>query len=125
MEAQGRAFAMPEESLSVSVRRIRDVAVIDLKGRLIMGEAVDSLNAQVRSVLGAGTKNLAINLGGVSYVDSSGIACMVDATTSAQAAGAQCKFFAASSRVLQLVRITRLDNAFIILADEDSALSSF
>jgi anti-sigma B factor antagonist len=116
---------MTEESLSLNVRHVKNVAVLDLKGRLIMGEAVDRLNAQVANLLAEGSKNLAFNLAGVSYVDSSGIAAMADATTGAQKAGGECKFFAATSRVLQLLRVTRLDTAFIILADEDSAISSF
>ncbi len=125
MEALGRAFAMPEESLSVNVRRVKDVTLIDLKGRLIMGEPVDKLNAEVQNLLKQGAKHLAINLAGVSYVDSTGIASMADATTRAKSAGGECKFFAATSRVLQLLRVTHLDTAFIMLADEDSALSSF
>jgi anti-sigma B factor antagonist len=125
MEALGRAFAMPEESLSLKVRRVKDVTVIDLKGRLIMGEPVDKLNAEVQNLLKQGAKHLAINLAGVTYVDSTGIASMADATTGAKSAGGECKFFAATSRVLQLLRVTRLDTAFIMLADEDSALSSF
>lgn len=116
---------MTEESLSVSVRHIKDVTIIDLKGRLIMGEPVDSLNARVRSLLSEGTKHLAINLAGLTYVDSSGIASMADATTGSKAVGAECKFFAATGRVLQLLRVTHLDTAFIVLADEDSAISSF
>ncbi len=115
----------PEGSLSVRIRRVKDVAIFDMKGRLIMGEPVEMLNAEVRRVLDGGTKNLAINLSGLTYVDSSGIAALVDAITGAQGAGGQCKFFAATSRVLQLLRVTRLDSAFIVLADEDSALSSF
>jgi anti-sigma B factor antagonist len=116
---------MPEESLNIKVRNVNKVAVIDLDGRLIMGEPVDKLSAQIQNLLQSGTKRLAINLGGLTYVDSTGIACMVDAATSAKKAEADCKFFAATSRVLQLLRIARLDSAFVILADEDSAISSF
>ncbi len=119
------AAAMSQESLSLTVRRVKDIAVIDLKGRLIMGEPVDALNAAVAKILGEGTKHLAVNLASLTYVDSTGIASMVDAITGAKAAGGECKFFAATSRVLQLLRVTHLDSAFIVLADEDSALSSF
>ena len=117
--------AMSEESLTLSVRHIKKVTVIDLKGRLIMGEPVDRLNAQVKSLIKEGSKHLAINLAGVSYVDSSGIASMAQATNIARKAGGECEFFAATSRVLQLLRVTRVDSALIVLADEDSALSSF
>lgn len=116
---------MADESLGIKVRKVKEVAVLDLEGRLIMGEPVERLDAQIQSLLAGGTKRLAINLGGLTYVDSTGIACMVDAVSASHKAGADCKFFAATSRVLQLLRIARLDTAFVILADEDSALSSF
>jgi anti-sigma B factor antagonist len=116
---------MPDESLSIKVRQVKDVAVLDLEGRLIMGEPVEKLSAQVQSLLQGGSKRLAMNLGGLTYVDSTGIGCMVDAVSDARKAGAECKFFAATSKVLQLLRIARLDTALVILADEDSALSSF
>jgi anti-sigma B factor antagonist len=116
---------MPEESLSIKVRQVNNVAVLDLEGRLIMGEPVEKLDAQIQRLLGGGAKRLAMNLAGLTYVDSTGIGCMVDAVSDARKAGAECKFFAATSKVLQLLRIARLDTAFVILADEDSALSSF
>jgi anti-sigma B factor antagonist len=116
---------MSEESLTIRVRKVNQVAILDLEGRLIMGEPVEKLDEQVSDLLKAGTKCLAINLGGLTYVDSTGIASMVDAATGAKDAGAKCKFFAATSRVLQLLRIARVDTAFVILADEDSVISSF
>lgn len=116
---------MSEDSFNVTIRHIKDVTLIDVKGRLIMGEPVDTLNEKIQGLLKQGKKYLAINLAGVTYVDSTGIASMADATTGAKEAGGECKFYAATSRVLQLLRVTRLDTAFIILADEDSALSSF
>jgi anti-sigma B factor antagonist len=116
---------MAEESLSIKVRKEGNVMVIDLEGRLIMGKPVENLNARIGGLLKQGTRRLAINLGGLTYVDSSGIASMVDAVTKSKEAQAVCKFFAATGRVLQLLRIARLDTALVILADEDSALSSF
>jgi anti-sigma B factor antagonist len=116
---------MAEESLNIMVRMADRIAVVDLEGRLIMGQPVENLNAQIAGLLKKGTKRLAINLAGLTYVDSSGIACLVDAVSRSKKAQAQVKFFAATSRVLQLLRIARLDTAFVILADEDSALSSF
>jgi anti-anti-sigma factor len=116
---------MPDESLSIKVRQVKDVAVLDLEGRLIMGDPVEKLDTQIQTLVQGGAKRLAMNLAGLVYVDSSGIACMIDAVSGARNAGAECKFYAVTSRVLQLVRIARLQSAFVILADEDSALSSF
>jgi anti-sigma B factor antagonist len=116
---------MAEESLNIKIRKVKKVAVIDLDGRLIMGDPIESLNGQIQELLAGGSKKFAINLGGLTYVDSSGVACMVDTASGIKHAEGECKFFAATSRVLQLLRIARLDTAFVILADEDSALSSF
>jgi anti-sigma B factor antagonist len=116
---------MSEDSFTVTIRHIKDVTLIDVKGRLIMGEPVDTLTEKIQGLFEQGKKYLAVNLAGVTYVDSTGIAVMADATTGAKEAGGECKFYAATSRVLQLLRVTHLDTAFIILADEDSALSSF
>jgi len=116
---------MPEGHMTLLVRVVNDVTVLDLDGRLIMGQPVDLLNAKVRDVLDSGHKNLAINLAGLTYVDSSGVAAMVAAYKEAEKAGTHCKFFAASKRVLQLLRIARLETTFMVHADEDSVLSSF
>ena len=120
-----KIVTQPGEALTVQVRKVNDVAVVDLQGRLIMGEAVDALNARLHELLDSGSKNLAINLAGLSYVDSSGIGCMVSAGTMAQKAGGACKFFAARKRVIQLLRVAHLDTKLVFLADESSALASF
>jgi anti-sigma B factor antagonist len=117
--------AQTGESLTVRVRNVNDVTVVDLSGRLIMGEAIEAVTVQVRDLLGAGTKNLAINLADLTYVDSSGIACLVDLGVQTQKAGGACKFFAAHKRVIQLLRIARIDTKLVFLADESSALASF
>jgi anti-sigma B factor antagonist len=116
---------MPEGHMTLQVRTVNEVTVLDLDGRLIMGQPVDLLTAQVRDVLASGHRNLAINLAGLTYVDSSGIAAMVGAYKEAEKAATHCKFFAASKRVLQLLRIARLETTFLVHADEDSVISSF
>jgi anti-sigma B factor antagonist len=117
--------AQTGEPFTVQVRRANSVAVLDLQGRLIMGEAVEAVHGQVSELLSSGNKNLAINLAGLTYVDSSGIGCLVDVGAQAEKAGGACKFFAARKRVIQLLRIARIDTKLVFLADESSALASF
>lgn len=90
-----------------------------------MGEAVSALNARLLELLNSGARNLAINLADLNYVDSSGIGWLVNADTLARKAGGACKFFAARKRVIQLLRVARIDTKLVFLADESSALSSF
>ena len=115
----------PTSNLGIEVRKVKAATVLDLKGRLIMGEAVESFKTNVREFLAGGGQNLAVNLAGLSYVDSSGISSMVEVTEMAQKAGTDCKYFAATKRVLQLLRIARLDTTIIMHADEASALMNY
>ena len=116
---------MPSTNLTIQVRKVKDVTIIDLKGRLIMGEPVESLSEQIQELLASGARNFAINLAGLSYVDSSGIASMVEVCAAAQKAGTDCKYFAATKRVLQLLRIARLDTTIVMHADETSVLLNY
>jgi anti-sigma B factor antagonist len=111
--------------LTIQVRNVNDVTILDLKGRLIMGEPVDSLKKRIAELLASGRHNLAINLAGLSYVDSSGISSMIEASSMAKKAGTDCKFFAATKRVLQLLRIARLDTTIVMHADEASVLLNY
>jgi anti-sigma B factor antagonist len=115
----------PAAHLTILVRNVNDVTIMDLKGRLIMGEPVDALKKQVADLLSSGRRNLAINLAGLSYMDSSGISSMIEASSMAKKAGTDCKFFAATKRVLQLLRIARLETTIVMHADEASVLLNY
>lgn len=109
--------------LSVRSRAIGNVTVLDLSGRMIMGEAEKALRATVRELIEAGNKNLAFNLSEVKYIDSSGIGCLAAASVSAHRNGVRCRLFAVPNKVMLMLRISRLDTILEILPDEASALS--
>jgi anti-sigma B factor antagonist len=111
--------------MHIVVRKANNITILDLSGSLTRGEAVETLRDQVRGALKAGAANLAINLAQVSYLDSSGIGALVGALTSLEAAGAQCKFFAAPERVVQTLKTVHLEQVLDLFEDEPSALASF
>lgn len=116
---------MSQGPLTVRIRNVKDAVVFDLTGRLIMGEAESSLRAKVRDLLDAGTTKLAFNLSEIKYIDSSGIGCLAAAWTSANKRKARSRLFAVPSKVMLMLKISRLDSILEILADETSALSNW
>jgi anti-sigma B factor antagonist len=116
---------MNQGPLILRIRNIRNVAIIDLTGRLIMGDAEMSLRSTVHELLDGGTRNLAINLAEVKYIDSSGIGSLAAAWTTAKKAGANCRLYAIPKKVMLVLKISRLDSVVKILEDEASALKSF
>ena len=78
-----------------------------------------------RSLLEGGTKNLAINLADIKYIDSSGIGSLAAAWTTSKKMGANCRLFGIPTKVKLMLKISRLDTVFQVLEDEASALSSF
>ncbi len=90
-----------------------------------MGEPVDALRDQVAKLFNSGIRNLAINLTGLTFVDSSGMRAMISIFTSAGECGAKCKFFGASKGVRTLLKMAKLDETLGLFPDEASALASF
>jgi len=111
--------------VTIKVRNVGGVAILDLSGPLKMGEAEEAFRGQVEDLLAKGVANLAVNLAGVPEMDSSGIGSLVRAFSAAKAAGGKCKFFAAPKRVRQTLRMVRMDSVLDLAKDEATALAGF
>jgi anti-sigma B factor antagonist len=118
--------------LKYNVRQTGDVTILDLNGRLSLGEAVAFgpgsgvvLGDTVRELAKKGQKKIVLNLAGVSYVDSSGVGQLVGALTSARNQGGDTKLLKPSSNILLLLKTTKLDTVFDIDDDEAAAIQSF
>jgi anti-sigma B factor antagonist len=103
-----------------------------LTGRLSLGEAVAFgpgsgvvLSETVRELAKKGQKNILLNLAGVSYVDSSGVGQLTGALASANRQGASLKLLSPTTRVLNLLKMSKLDTVFDISEDEATAVASF
>jgi anti-sigma B factor antagonist len=116
--------------LEHKIRRAGDVTIVDLEGRISLTDALWAasgtvLGEVVRGLVKNGERKILLNLDKVTYVDSSGIGELTGALASVQRQGGQLKLSNPSSRVTDLLRITRLDTLFEVMDSEDSAVRSF
>jgi len=119
-------------SLKTNVRQSSDVAILDLNGRLSLGEALAFgpgsglvLSETIRDLTKKGQKKILLNLAGVTYVDSSGVGQLVGALTTARNQAADIKLLKPSAHVLDLLKTTKLYGVFDIQEDETAAIQSF
>lgn len=109
--------------MSISIRRAGSITILDLDGPLKIGESEQQFRQQFQELVDQGARSIAVNLAGVSYMDSSGIGSIVRAFTQAKKAGGRCTFFAPTKPVLQLIQMVRLDSVLDIATDEAAALT--
>ena len=119
-------------ALEQNVRQIGDVAILDLSGRLSLGEALAFgpgsgvvLGQTIRELTKKGQRKILLNLAGVTYVDSSGVGQLMGALTSARNQGGDVKLLKPPSQILDLLKTTKLDTVFDIHEDEPVAIQAF
>ena len=112
-------------SMKVITRQVDGVIVLDLSGRITLGEGSVTLRDAIHDVLGKGSKKILLNLGNISYIDSSGIGELVSAFTSVKNAGGDLKLLNLTKKVHDLLQITKLYTVFDIKDDEAAAIGSF
>ena len=112
-------------SLKLTTRDANDIVVIDLSGRLTMGEACAALRDELRDQIDHGVRKVLLNLGEVSYIDSAGLGELTAAFTSMRNRGGALKLLNLTKRVHDLLQITKLYTVFDIYDDEKQALASF
>jgi len=112
-------------TMKVSSRQVDGVTILDLSGRITLGEGSVQLRDAVRDLLAKGQKHILLNLGDVNYIDSSGIGELVSAYTTARNQGGELKLLNLTKKVHDLLQITKLYTVFDVKDDEASAISSF
>jgi len=112
-------------SLNLNTRKVNDVTVIDVSGRITLGEGTSVMRDAVRDLITGGHRKVVLNLAEVSYIDSSGFGELVDGYTSLTKAGGTLKLIGLTERVKTLMRMTNLDKVFEVHEDEAQALRSF
>lgn len=108
-----------------SVRQDQSVTVVDLSGKITIGEGDLKLREAVSTLLEEGRKSIILNLSSVSYMDSAGIGELVACFKRAVEKGAKIKLVNPSGKVQDLLILTRLQEIFEIFRNENEALSSF
>jgi len=111
--------------MKTKVRNIGKVAVIDLSGKITIGEGDVILREEVNKLLESDHKSILLNLDKVTYMDSAGIGELVACFKRSSEAGARLKLLNPSGRVSDLLSLTKLQQVFEIFADEKEALVSF
>ncbi len=112
-------------SVKLTSRQVGDVTVLDAAGRITLGEGASTFRGAIRDLVAKGNKKILLNLGEVSYIDSSGIGELVSGFTTVQNAGGQLKLVGLSKRVKDLLQITKLYTVFEAFDDETEAVRSF
>lgn len=119
-------------TMECNIRHVQDVTILDLKGRLSLGEALAFgpgsdlvLIDAIRKLGEKGDKKVVLNLAGVKYVDSSGVGQLVGALTSARNLDVSLKLINPVKQVEDLLKMTKLYTVFDIRENEAAAINSF
>ncbi len=111
--------------LEVKERQAGDVTILDMSGAVRIGEGSIALRDAIRRLAGEGKKKVLLNLGGVNYVDSSGIGELIANYTTMSRQGGQLKLLSLTDRIRNLLVITKLLTVFDSYDNEAEALASF
>jgi len=106
-------------------RQVEGVAVVDMSGRITLGEGSVVLRDTIRDLIGKGNKKILLNLGDVTYIDSSGIGELVSAFTAVRRENGELKLLNLTKKVHDLLQITKLYTVFDIKDDEATAIKAF
>lgn len=111
--------------MEIKEREVDGIKVLDLRGKITSGEPDAQLKHRIAELVEDGHRRIVINLGGVPYMDSSGLGEVVRCFTSAQRAGGQIKLASLSRRLIDLMNITKLNTILDTYESEADALESF
>jgi len=111
--------------MKATLRQVDGIIVVDMSGRITLGEGCTQLRELVREQLGKGTKHLLLNLADVTYIDSSGIGELVSGFTTVSNQGGKLKLLNLTKKVHDLLQITKLYTVFDVYDDEAKAVTSF
>jgi anti-sigma B factor antagonist len=111
--------------MKLSTRKVGQVAIIDVEGKILLGEGDTEIKIAVDDLLNKGNKNILLNLAGVPYLDSAGLGEIIRCFTTLRKKGGNFKLLSPNRRIIDLLNITNLLNVFDWFDDESSALASF
>lgn len=111
-------------TLKMETRVVDGVTVVSCSGRIVFGEEANALRDTLKKLL-AGTKQIVLNLGGVSYIDSGGLGTLVGVYSSARASGADIKLTGLGQRLRDVLAITKLATVFEVYDTEQQTIAAF
>jgi len=112
-------------SLTIGTREVSHVTILDVNGRIVLGDEIHTLRDAVRGLVAQGKKKIILNLAQVDYIDSSGVGELVGSFTTVRNAGGELKLLNLTQKVQDVLHVTKLYTVFDIRDDEFHAVKSF
>ncbi len=112
-------------NLKIGSRESGGVTILDLSGRIVLGDESNILRDTLKDLAGRGQKKILLNLADVSYIDSSGLGGLVNGYTTVRGQQGQLKLLNLTTKVHDLLQITKLLTVFEVFNDEATAVRSF
>jgi len=112
-------------SLKIESREVAHVTILDIVGRIILGDEIGLLRDTVHLLIAQGKKKIILNLAGVDFIDSSGVGELVGCFTTVRNAGGELKLLNLTQKVQDVLHVTKLYTVFDVRDDEFTAVKSF
>jgi anti-sigma B factor antagonist len=111
--------------MTITTREVSHVTIVDINGRITLGDETGALRDTVHQLIAAGKKKIVLNLAHVDYIDSSGVGELVGSYTTVRNAGGELKLLGLTKKVHDVLHVTKLYTVFDIKDDEFTAIKSF
>jgi anti-sigma B factor antagonist len=111
--------------MNITTREVSHVTIVDIKGRITLGDETERLRETVRNLISTGKKKIILNLADVDFIDSSGVGELVSSFTAVRNAGGDLKLLNLSKKVQDVLNVTKLYTVFDVKEDEFTAVKSF
>jgi len=112
-------------NMTANTRQVGGVTIVDISGRIVLGDESAALRGLVRDLLGEGHKKILFNLGNVDYIDTAGLGHLICAFTSVRKFEGDLKLLNLTNKVHDVLQVTRMYSVFDIMDDEAVAVKSF
>lgn len=116
---------MQPMALTIIPREVSHVTILDVSGRIVLGDEIHDLRDSIRGLIDRGQKKIILNLAGVDYIDSSGVGELVGCYTTVRNAGGELKLLNLTQKVKDVLHVTKLYTVFDVKDDEFTAVKSF
>jgi anti-sigma B factor antagonist len=111
--------------MTITTREVSHVTILDLSGRITLGDETGQLRDTIRQLIASGKKKIVLNLAHIDYIDSSGVGELVSSFTAVRNAGGDLKLLSLTKKVHDVLHVTKLYTVFDIKEDEFTAVKSF
>ncbi|HEU4388136.1 MAG TPA: STAS domain-containing protein [Blastocatellia bacterium] len=111
--------------MDIKERVVNGVSVLDLSGKIVLGEGDLQVKERIKALLGDGQRRILLNLADVSYIDSAGLGSLISSYATVKREGGHLKLISLTKRVQDLLAITKLITVFDTFDDEKEAIASF